>query len=689
MMSIKEYAVDVNLTVEQVKALCDSLGINYLNEDSVLSDEDIVILDNNLDMADEITEEEIIEDEVADKDIKEAKKVIKKKNKSDKKIKENFKKEKKKLYKNKEKLTSSITGSNTLIYKKNMTVMDVAKEIKINPAELIKKLISMDVMANLNAVLEYDTLELLLSDYNITLTTEESTDLTKFDEVEIQDKEEDLVPRAPVITIMGHVDHGKTSLLDAIRKTNVAEKEAGGITQEIASYQIKYKDKYITFIDTPGHAAFTEMRARGAAVTDIVIIIVAADDGVKPQTVEAIDHAKAAGVPIIVAINKIDKEGANIESTKKDIAEAGLMLEEWGGDVLVNAISAKTGEGIDSLLDNILLISEMNEYKANPKRYAIGTVIEATKTASKGVIVEALIQNGTLRIGDPLVCGVNFGKVKSMKNDKGEVIAEAIPSMPVSIIGFTNVPEAGDKFMAFETEKEAKKVASVRAEKAKEVNTGLSGLSVEDLFKVMDNGEKSINVILKADGKGSVEAIASSLKELNVEGFKVSFVRKGVGVISASDIVLAEASKAIILSFNLKLNKNITDYAKEKGVTIKSYDVIYNLIEDMEKLLEGKLEPVYEEVVTGSLKVIKTFKFSKIGTIAGGMVNNGLIKNKSLCRLYRNNEEIYKGKISSLQRGTESIKEAGKGIECGLVLENFNDILEDDVIETYEEREVK
>ena len=468
---------------------------------------------------------------------------------------------------------------------------------------------ALGVMASINQSIDYDSAEVIASEYDKTLKKAETADISNFENYEIEDDEKDLVERPPVVTIMGHVDHGKTTLLDYIRKSNVASGEAGGITQAIGAYSVKYKDKSITFIDTPGHAAFTEMRARGASITDIVIIIVAADDGIMPQTKEAIDHAKAAGVPIIVAINKIDKPDANIERVMTGLVEAGLTPEEWGGDVIVNKISAATGENVDELLDNILLIAEMEGYKANPSRYATGAVIESKKDSKVGSVVTLLIQNGTLRLGDPVVIGTSFGKIRTLKNDLGENIVEALPSTPVEVTGFANIPSAGDKFMAFETEKEAKQIANERSLREKEKHFNNQKISFDDLFDKIKEGTKTINIVLKTDVNGSLEAVKSSLEKIDVDGVKLSVIHGSVGAITESDIVLASASNALILGFNVRATAKIKDTANEYGVDIKTYDIIYKLVEEMESSMRGMLEPTYEEKVVGTLEIRQIFKF--------------------------------------------------------------------------------
>ena len=570
-----------------------------------------------------------------------------------------------------------------------MTVSDIANALDVASSQIIMKLMGLGIMANANNSLTFEDVELLALDYDKTVKREEVADISNFENYEIADKEEDLVERPPVVTIMGHVDHGKTTLLDTIRKSNVASGEAGGITQEIGAYQVECNGKKITFIDTPGHAAFTEMRARGASVTDIVIIIVAADDGVMPQTREAIDHAKAAKVPIIVCINKIDKPEANIDRVMTGLVEAGLTPEEWGGDTLVTKISAKTGEGVDLLLENILLIAEMGELKANPNRYATGAVLESKMDKHVGPVATLLISNGTLRLGDPVVVGISFGKVRTLKNDLGEDIVEALPSMPVEVTGLSSVPSAGDKFMAFETEKQAKQIASDRALREKEADTNRTGMSLEDLFGQISEGLKEINVILKTDTNGSLEAVRSSLEKIEVEGVKINIIRGAVGGITESDIVLAQASNAILIGFNVRGNNKVVDMAKEYNIEIRLYDIIYKVVEDMEKAMKGMLEPIYEEKVTGTLEVRQLFKFSKVGMIAGCHVTSGTIKNNDKARVVRDGIVIYNGSIKTLQHEKDQVKEISKDRDCGLTLENFQDYKEGDTIEVYELVEVE
>ncbi len=705
-MTIKEYAEDINRSVEDIIKHMESLAMDTTDKNRILSDDEIILLDNSFqdeeDYVEEAPDEEMIKDFSLDEKAEQIAyesnltnenevKVNKVKKPKKQERDNNFKQERKKIYKHKEKLQSNEhdLDDNTILYKEGMTVTELANTLNVAPSEIIKKLMGLGVMASLNNSLNFDTVELLSIDYNKIVKKEETADISNFENYEIEEKEEDLVSRPPVVTIMGHVDHGKTTLLDYIRKSNVAGGEAGGITQEIGAYQVECNGKKITFIDTPGHAAFTEMRARGASVTDIVIIIVAADDGVMPQTKEAIDHAKAANVPIIVCINKIDKPDANIDRVMTGLVEAGLTPEEWGGDTIVTKISAKTGEGVDELLENILLIAEMSELKANPNRYATGAVLESKMDKHVGALATLLIANGTLRLGDPIVVGTSFGKVRTLKDDLGRNIVEAPPSMPVEITGLSSVPSAGDKFMAFETEKQAKQIASDRALRLKEADTNRTGMSLDDLFSQINEGLKEINIILKADTNGSLEAVKSSLEKIDVEGVRINIIRGAVGGITESDIVLAEASNAIIIGFNVRGNKKTTDNAKEKNIEIRFYDIIYKVVEDMEKAMKGMLEPIYEEKVTGTAEVRQLFKFSKVGMIAGCHVTSGIIKNNDKARLIRDGIVIYNGSIKSLQHEKDQVKEISKDHDCGLTLENFQDYKENDTIEVYELIEIE
>jgi len=693
MMTVREYAEDVNKTLEEIQKKCEEFGIPSY-EDYELNEDEITTLDNATYDEEEALEdlaEELSEDFVKKEKINVENSINKKKNKK-KNIenlinKKDLADKKKEMYKNKEKLMSNETNidENIVLYKENMTVKELAERLNVSTSEIIKKLFMLGIMANVNNSISYENAEIIVVDYNKELKREEQTDISNFEEYEIVDDVSNLVERPAVVTIMGHVDHGKTTLLDTIRKTNVASGEAGGITQAISAYQINYNGKPITFIDTPGHAAFTEMRARGASITDIVIIIVAADDGVMPQTREAIDHAKAAGVPIMVAINKIDKPGANPDRVMTELTECGLTPDTWGGDTIYNQISAMNGTGIEELLENILLVAEMNEYKANPNRYAIGTVIESRLDKQVGSVVTILIQNGTLRLGDPIVVGTAYGKVRTLRNDCGEEIMEALPSTPVEITGLNDTPVAGDKFMAFESEKQARNIGEQRrtAQRLRD-NKVSEAVSLDELFSKINDGLKEINVIIKADVNGSSEAVKNSLEKIEVEDVRVKVIRSGVGAITESDIVLAKASNAIIIGFNVRPNNSIRDYAKENGVEIRLYNIIYKAVEEIEAAMKGMLEPIYEEQVTGTAEVRQLFKFSKVGIIAGSYITDGVIKRDSKARIIRDGIVIYDGDINSIQREKDTVKEVKKGLECGITIEKYSDIKVGDIIEGYE-----
>ena len=715
MMNLEDYALDVGKSIEEIMKLCDKLDIPYQDATTTLTDEEIILLDNQIQDSEDYVEGDLSmdedyedEEEVIDKaeelakhtkfDLENTQSFEKVKPKKSNKVestnntnKKDFLKERKKMYKNREKLQSNeqVQDKNVILYKEGMTVTELATSLEIAPVDLVKKLMGLGVMAGINQSVDYDTAEIIVSEYDKTLKKEETADISNFESFEIEDREEDLIERPPVVTIMGHVDHGKTTLLDTIRKSNVAGGEAGGITQAIGAYSVKCNDKLITFIDTPGHAAFTEMRARGASITDIVIIIVAADDGVMPQTKEAIDHAKAAGVPIIVAINKIDKPEANVDRIMTALVENGLTPEEWGGDTIVNKISAKDGIGINELLENILLVAEMEGYKANPNRYATGAVIESKKDSKVGSTATLLIQNGTLRLGDPIVIGNYFGKVRTLKNDKGQNIVEASPSTPVEVTGISEVPSAGDKFMAFESEKQAKQIAEERTLRSKEKDSNFSGMTLEDLFGQIQTGIKEINVVLKADVNGSLEAVKNALEKIDVEGVRVKVVRGAVGGITESDIVLASASNAIVIGFNVRASGKTVDTAKEYGITIKTYDIIYKVVEEMEAAMKGMLEPVYEEKVTGTLEIRQIFKFSKVGLIAGCHVTSGIVKNNQKARILRDDVVVYNGSVKTLQHEKDQVKEVKKDMDCGITLENCQDYKENDIIEIYELVEIK
>ena len=701
-MTVSDYAKDVNLSVAEILKRCRELGINVKNATDELTDDDIIMLDNTINLIstdEEITfeEEDDIDDKVDeimtastfDKEMKESVSKQKLKKKDSNNNKNEYNMLKKEMYKHKNKLMSNVTDDSIVVYKNGMTVGDLANALSVSGTDIIKKLMQLGLMLNLNQPIEFETAEIIAIDYNKTLKREETQDVANFEEYEIVDAPEDLVKRPPIVTIMGHVDHGKTTLLDYIRHTHVVDKEFGGITQHIGAYQTKYKDDLITFIDTPGHAAFTEMRARGASVTDIVIIIVAADDGVKPQTKEAIDHAKSAKVPIIVAVNKIDKPDANIDRVLTEMNEAGITPEAWGGDVPFINISAVTGEGVDLLLETILTIAEINDLKANPNRYAIGAVIESRLDKNIGGVASFLIQNGTLRIGDPVVVGTSYAKVRTMKNDRGESIAFAGPSTPVEITGLTHNPSAGDKFMAFETEAEAKRIAEKRSDLAKANAGKQKRVSLDDLFASVDAGNKEINIVLKADVRGSEEAVKNALEKVTTKDVKVNVIRSGIGAITESDVVLATASNAIIIGFNVIAGANTKELAKDKNVDIRLYTIIYKLIEDIEAAINGMLDPEYEEKILGSAEIRRIFKFSKIGNIAGSYITDGIVKNGALARVIRDGIVIASDdSIASLQREKDTVKEVKKGFECGITLSKFNDFKENDIIECYEMVEI-
>ena len=585
----------------------------------------------------------------------------------------------------KKELPEKITFSGTL------TVGALAEELGKEPSEIIKKLMLLGVMATINQELDKDTIELIASEYGVEteeVIVLEETELEKYEE---PDNEEDLEIRPPVVTIMGHVDHGKTTLLDSIRKTKVVEGEAGGITQHIGAYQIEENGKKITFLDTPGHAAFTTMRARGAEVTDITILVVAADDGVMPQTVEAINHAKAAEVPIIVAVNKIDKESANPDRVMQELTEYGLVPEAWGGETIFVPLSALTGKGIDELVEMILLVSEVEELKANPNRQAKGTVIEAELDKGRGSVATLLVQTGTLHVGDPIVVGNTFGRVRAMVNDIGRRVKTAGPSTPVEITGLNDVPQAGDQFLVFKDEKTARSVGEARASKQlEEQRSDKAKLSLDDLFEQIKQGDvKDINLIVKADVQGSAEALTAALQKIEVEGVKVKIIHTGVGAITESDIILASASNAIVIGFNVRPDGNAKSTAEAENVDIRLHRIIYKVIDEIEAAMKGMLDPEYEEKVIGQVEVRQTFKVSKIGTIAGGYVTEGTITRDSGLRLIRDGVVIFEGEVDVLKRFKDDVKEVSQGYECGITIKKYNDIREGDILEAFVMQEIE
>ena len=589
--------------------------------------------------------------------------------------------------------TEETISEDTILVKDGMTVGELSEVLSVSSTELIKKLfMELKIMANINQSLTLEQIELIAMDYGKEIQEEveiNKEDLDLYFEVEDQDK--DLKERAPIVTIMGHVDHGKTTLLDTIRNTRVTAGEAGGITQHIGAYQVRAKDKKITFLDTPGHAAFTTMRARGAKITDVTILVVAADDGVMPQTIEAINHAKAAEVPIIVAVNKMDKPQANPDRVMNELVEYGLISEEWGGDTIFVPISALKGEGIDELLENILLVTEMQELKANPNRLALGTVIEAKLDKGRGAVATLLVQNGTLNVGDPLVVGNTFGRVRAMINDRNKNINVAKPSTPVEITGLQDVPNAGDRFVVFGDEKTARQIGEKRQQQYIETTRqASSAVSLDTLFEQMKQGEmKDLNIIIKADVQGSVEALAMSLAKIDVEGVNVRIIHTGVGAINESDITLAVASNAVVIGFNVRPDGNAKQMAQTEQVDIRLHSIIYKVIEEIEAAMTGLLDPEFVEKVIGLAEVRQVYKVSKIGTIAGAYVTEGKVSRDGKVRVIRDSVVIYEGEIDTLRRFKDDVKEVQSGYECGITVENFNDIKEGDVFEVYIMEEVK
>lgn len=579
-------------------------------------------------------------------------------------------------------------------YTDGMTVAEIAKRIKREPAEIVKKLFMMGVMATQNQSLDGETIELLMVDYGIEAKQKVEVDNADIERFFVEDgylNEDELVERPPVVTIMGHVDHGKTTLLDTLRNSRVATGEAGGITQHIGAYQIVENGKKITFLDTPGHAAFTSMRARGASVTDITILVVAADDGVMPQTIEAINHSKAANVPIIVAINKIDKPGANPERVIGELAEHGVMSTAWGGDSEFVEISAKFNQNIEELLETVLLVAEIQELKADPTVRAIGTVIEARLDKGKGAVATLLVQQGTLNVQDPIVVGNTFGRVRAMTNDLGRRVKVAGPSTPVSITGLNEAPMAGDHFAVYEDEKSARAAGEERAKRAlMKQRQATQRVSLENLFDTLKAGElKSVNVIIKADVQGSVEALSASLQKIDVEGVKVTIVHSAVGAINESDVTLAEASNAFIVGFNVRPTPQARQQAEADDVEIRLHSIIYKVIEEMEEAMKGMLDPEFEEKVIGEAVIRETFKVSKVGTIGGFMVINGKVTRDSKVRVIRDGVVIYDGELASLKHYKDDVKEVTNGREGGLMIDGYNDIKTDDVIEAYVMEEIK
>ena len=579
----------------------------------------------------------------------------------------------------------------TFIFSQEVTLSELAGAIGRTPSEIIKFLFMQGKMVTINSTLDEDTVGTICLQYDLDYRKEKVILEQHFEEIDIVDDPKDLVERAPVVTIMGHVDHGKTTLLDAIRDSRVVEGEFGGITQQIGAYQVEINGKKITFLDTPGHAAFTAMRARGAKITDLVVIVVAADDGVMPQTKEAIDHAKAANVPIIVAINKIDKVGADPDKIMSAMTDLGLLPEEWGGNVIYKQISALKKIGISELLETILVVAEMQELKANPKRLASGNVIEGRLDKNKGPMATLLVANGTLKTGDTIVAGTMFGRVRQMRNDLGQLVKEALPATPVEIMGLEAVPTAGDPFMIFASDKQAREIADKRLiEKVQADRRENASVTIDDLYDQIQEGSlKNINIIIKTDTQGSAEAIKGSLQKLQMEDVRVNVIRATAGGITESDVLLASASNAIIYGFNVRPDSNVRRAADENKVDIRLHNVIYAIFEEIEQAMKGMLKPIYKEVVTGQAEVRKLFKVSKLGTIAGSYVSEGSIKRDCGVRLIRDGIVVFEGKLLSLKREQNDAKEVSKGYECGMMIENFNDIKEGDIIEGYVMEEIK
>lgn len=682
---VYEYAKEIGKQSKDIIKVLRESEIEVSNHMSMLTEEGVAKLDSIF----KVKKEEPKAEKVAsNQNQNDTKKHKKKKNKKEKNKKSN--KQQPAII---EAPTEETISEDTILVRDGMTVGELSEVLSVNSTELIKKLfMELKIMANINQSLTLEQIELIAMDYGKEI--QEEVEINKEDldlYFEVEDEEKNLRERAPIVTIMGHVDHGKTTLLDTIRNTRVTAGEAGGITQHIGAYQVRTKDKKITFLDTPGHAAFTTMRARGAKITDVTILVVAADDGVMPQTIEAINHAKAADVPIIVAVNKMDKPQANPDRVMNELVEYGLISEEWGGDTIFVPISALKGEGIDELLENILLVTEMQELKANPNRLALGTVIEAKLDKGRGAVATLLVQNGTLNVGDPLVVGNTYGRVRAMINDRSKNIHTAKPSTPVEITGLQDVPNAGDRFVVFGDEKTARQIGEKRQQQYIETTRQAnSAVSLDTLFEQMKQGEmKDLNIIIKADVQGSVEALAMSLAKIDVEGVNVRIIHTGVGAINESDITLAVASSAVVIGFNVRPDNNAKQMAATEQVDIRLHSIIYKVIEEIEAAMTGLLDPEFVEKVIGLAEVRQVYKVSKIGTIAGAYVTEGKVYRDGKVRVIRDSVVIYEGEIDTLRRFKDDVKEVQSGYECGMTVENFNDIKEGDVFEVYIMEEVK
>ena len=678
---IYEYAKEVGKQSKDLITVLKDANIEVSNHMSMLTEEGLAKLDSIFKKQEQATKNEQSSSNEG------------KKNKKKKVKKEKVKKSQKQQPAIIEAPSEETISEDTILVKDGMTVGELSEVLNVGSTELIKKLfMELKIMANINQSLTLEQIELIAMDYGKEI--QEEVEINKEDldlYFEVEDAEKDLKERAPIVTIMGHVDHGKTTLLDTIRNSRVTAGEAGGITQHIGAYQVRAKDKKITFLDTPGHAAFTTMRARGAKITDVTILVVAADDGVMPQTIEAINHAKAAEVPIIVAVNKMDKPQANPDRVMNELVEYGLISEEWGGDTIFVPISALKGEGIDELLENILLVTEMQELKANPNRLALGTVIEAKLDKGRGAVATLLVQNGSLNVGDPLVVGNTFGRVRAMINDRSKNIQTAKPSTPVEITGLQDVPNAGDRFVVFGDEKTARQIGEKRQQQYIETTRqASSAVSLDTLFEQMKQGEmKDLNIIIKADVQGSVEALAMSLAKIDVEGVNVRIIHTGVGAINESDITLAVASNAVVIGFNVRPDNNAKQMAQTEQVDIRLHSIIYKVIEEIEAAMTGLLDPEFVEKVIGLAEVRQVYKVSKIGTIAGAYVTEGKVSRDGKVRVIRDSVVIYEGEIDTLRRFKDDVKEVQSGYECGMTVENFNDIKEGDVFEVYIMEEVK
>ena len=697
-MRVHEYAKQFNVSSKEVLQVLEENNISVKSHMSVLGDDVILMLDKNFknEQGSKIEDVNNTEKETTNEtddlfkyddylEVNRPKITKKKKGSNQKKIKN----EKSDRIANVP--VKEDAEANIVYYSEDLTVGELAERLGKSTGEIVKQLLMLGMMATVNQTLDRETVELVAEEAGFEVKDKIFTDVIEFEKIVLEDSEEDLEKRPPVVTIMGHVDHGKTTLLDAIRNSRVVTGEAGGITQHIGAYQVNHNGNVITFLDTPGHAAFTSMRARGAQVTDICVLVVAADDGVMPQTKEAIDHAKAAGVPIIVAVNKMDKPTANPDRVMQELTNFNLLAEEWGGDTIFVRLSALQGEGIDELLEMINLVSEMAELKANPKRLATGTVIEAKLDKGRGPVATLLVENGTLRIGDSIVVGNTHGRVRAMVDDLNKRIEAAGPSTPVEITGLNDVPQAGDRFMVFPSEKEARQIAEQRTANARELgNKAGKAVSLDDLFSQIQEGElKELNLIIKGDVQGSVEALSGSLQKIDVEGAKINIIRASVGTITETDVTLASASGAIIIGFNVRPSAATRQQAAAEGVDIRLHSIIYKVIDEIEAAMKGLLDPVFEEKVTGQLEVRQTFKVSKVGTIAGCYVTDGSVSRNASVRVIRDGIVVFEGELGSLKRFKDEVKEVNYGYECGITIDRFNDIKEGDVIEAYVMEEVK